>query len=231
MYLLYRFLWIAPFILFFAGYYGISSLIGSQTINTPSLVGKRLQDAVALLTPYQLNLRILSEVEDATLTEGTVITQRPLAGQKIRFYQSVGVTISRHPPYVVAPNIVGLSMKESLAKAESGRIRIRVYSLESSHPKDECIAQYPIPGTPLPDRSMFAYYSKGQTPLRIMPNTMGMSIYAVQEFFKAHNIRLIVHPTDAYGHLYNVVAQKPIAGSLLDISGNPVVQIYAQQNS
>jgi beta-lactam-binding protein with PASTA domain len=224
-----RIFWLIPFFFFFAGYYTISWLIGAQTVSTPSLTGKRLQDVVTLLTPYQLNLRILGEIEDGTLPEGTVIAQKPLAGQKIKFYQSVGVTISRHPAHAVAPSMTGLSQKECGVQGEKESLRLKLYWCESSYPKDQCIAQHPTAGTALPDRAMTVYLSKGQTPLRIVPNVQGFSVPAIQDFCKEHGITLTVQPGPLDPNLhYRVVGQKPTFGSLIDISLRPFLQIYVQ---
>ena len=224
-----RVFWLIPFLFFFAGYYTISWLLGSQTVLTPSLTGKRLQDVVALLTPYQLNLRILGEIEDSTLPEGTVIAQKPMAGQKIKFYQSVGVTISRHPAHAVAPAFMGLSNKECAAQSEKEGLRLKIYWCESSHTKDQCIAQYPTPGAALPDKTMIAYLSKGQTPLRIMPQLHGFSVEAVQDFCKENALSLTMLPGPLEpGIHYRIAAQKPVFGSLIDVSMRPSLQIYVQ---
>lgn len=224
-----RVFWLVPFLLFFAGYYTISWFIGSQTVTTPSLTGKRLHDVVTLLTPYQLNLRILGEIEDGTLAEGTVISQKPLAGQKIKFYQSVGVIVSRHAPHAVAPNLLGLSSKECSVQAENERIRLKVHLAESNLPKDQCIAQYPTPGTPLPDRTMTAYISKGQTSLRIVPNLSGRPLQEVRDFFKESSIPVTVVPSELQeGVQYDVIAQKPSFGSLIDLSAKPHIQVFVQ---
>jgi beta-lactam-binding protein with PASTA domain len=227
-----RVLWVFPFILFFCGYYIISLFIRSETIKTPSLTGKRLQEVVALLTPYQLNIRILGEVEDATLPEGTVITQRPQAGQKIKFYQSVGVVISHHPPASIAPNLVGLSIKDSSAKADKERLRLKVYWLESAIPKDQCIAQYPAAGLPLVERLLFAYFSKGQTTLRIVPNLTNLPLPEVRDFLKNQGVAVTIWPAEIQDFsIYRITAQKPNAGSFIDLSERPHVQLYVQKDT
>ncbi len=221
-----RLFWIVPFFLFFAGYYGISWLLSSETINTPNLAGKRLQDVVALLTPYQLTLKILDEIEDATLPEGTVIRQKPEADQKIKLYQSVGIVISRHPPAVKAPHFMGLFHKECMSKAGNDRLRLKVYWCESICPKNSCVAQYPAPGDPLPDRTVIIYLSKGQTALRIVPHFVGRELNEVCEFLKDQGIPMNVEPSEIDNHVvYRIVAQKPHFGALIDLDRNPSIQV------
>src|SRR3972149_1541199 len=60
-----NYLWTLPFLLFITGYIGIQLLLAQPEVETPSLVGNSIHDAITLLSHNNLNARILSEKEDA----------------------------------------------------------------------------------------------------------------------------------------------------------------------
>ena len=58
------YLWLLPFLSFLCGYQLIRSLYTVNTLTTPSIIGKEIQDAIKILSDNNLNPRILTEKED-----------------------------------------------------------------------------------------------------------------------------------------------------------------------
>jgi len=55
-------------------------------IQAPALVGKQLQNAVALLSQKNLNVRFITQKEDPDLPHGTILSQTPAAGRNVKWF-------------------------------------------------------------------------------------------------------------------------------------------------
>lgn len=228
-----QWLWLLPFLCFLIGYYSVSWVFSSETIEVPQLSGKRLQDAVSLLVPYKLNLRILDEIEEPAVPEGTVISQRPAAGRKIKVSQSVGVVIAKKPNTVLAPNFVGALVEDVQAQAERKGLRVKTYFCNSSkYPINWCIAQAPKFNEELTDKTMVAFISSGDTQFRIMPDLYGKTLNEVYPFFNLYATLVSIFPQEYSRHTdcnrCRIVSQKPIAGSLVNLDTPLKIQLYVE---
>lgn len=228
-----QWLWLLPFLCFLFGYYTVSWVFSAETIDVPQLSGKRLQDAVSLLVPYKLNLRILDEVEDPAVPEGTVISQRPAAGRKIKVFQSVGVIVAKKPSPTLAPNFVGALVEDVQSKAESNKLKVKTYFFNSNkYPINWCIAQAPIANEELTDKTMVVYISSGDTQFRIMPNLYGKTLSEVYPFFNLYATIINISPQEYSRHTdcskCRIVSQRPIAGSLINLNSPLQIQLHVE---
>ncbi len=221
-----RYFWLMPFFCFIGGYYTIAFFMGSQTIETPAFTGQSLHDVVANLAACRLSMRILGTVEEPTLPDGTVISQNPLAGQKIKFYQPVGIIISRAPPALLAPDFRGMTKENILECAQAIGARVKFYWCPSFSSLNNCIAQFPSAGCSLPTKTIFAYLSSGLTPLRLVPDFCGKTHSEVEEFLKQHGMVVEILPGAQSNAPGIIMAQKPPAGSFIDINTQKIVQLY-----
>ncbi len=213
------FLWVTPFVFFLSGYYCSSWFMGVETIKTPSLAGHRLQDVIPLLSSHQLNLRILEEVEDPLLPEGTVIKQAPEPAQVIKRQQSVGVVISKKPAALTSSRYTELKLPDLLKESGKVGLRVKCYPCESFYPKDECIAQYPSTGSEIHDKTVITYISSGPPSLHILPDFRGLTKDQVKEAVVGLPVKLRFFPHEPQEGdlLCKVITQKPLAGSFVDI--------------
>jgi eukaryotic-like serine/threonine-protein kinase len=219
-------LWLLPFGCFLLGYYTMSWVVGAQTVATPLLLGKRLQEVITLLSPYQLSVRIQKELEEPLLPEGTVISQYPAAGQKIKVRQAISIVLSRRPAPPIAPSFIGLKKEQLLAQAQDRGIEVQFYELESVYPMGQCIAHYPAPGNQLLHKAMVVYLSKGSSPLCLMPNLVGKDLGQVQEFLQLHSVQAHVFGTAQNEGI--VLSQKPLPGTVIDNTHPPLVQLTVE---
>jgi serine/threonine-protein kinase len=223
-------LWILPFGCFILGYLVLSLVVGTESLPAPQLVGQRLNDAVAVLAPYKLTLRILDEVEEPAMPEGTVLSQHPAPGQKIKVYQSIGVVVSRKQKQERAPQLVGKTLEEIRELVAQQGLRIKAYKIESSiYPANQCVSQSPAAGFDVQDKLITVYISSGLSALRLMPDCKGMRLDAVLEFFKTHNIPVTVIPTECDDpSACKVIAQRPPSGSFIDLSHPPTIELKVE---
>ena len=150
-------LWLVPFICFLSGYMIVRSLFHINTISTPSVVGKHLYEAFALLSNQHLNVRLLAQKEDADLPNGTVINQVPSPGQMVKPRQTVFLALSKQPPIPIAPQLIGKHYQTIKNEIRSAKLRFKAYFLESPYPANTCIAQMPSPHKSLSDNILIVY--------------------------------------------------------------------------
>ena len=224
------FLWTLPFLCFMTGYYFISWFVGIETIEVPGLIGSRLADAVAVLSPHHVHVMLLGEVEEPMLPEGTVVRQRPRPGERIKMYQSLGVVISRKPSPLRAQCLVGRLCSDIVLELQRQKTRFKIYYIpDDRYPSGVCIAQYPSEGQELVDQRIELYVSSGAKSIRLMPDFKGKSIQEVIEFLALYGVKPMLIPSGLAAHTScsscKVLAQKPLVGSIVNMEQLPCVQL------
>ncbi len=204
------------------------------SVETPSLIGKNINYAAKMLSQYNLNLRIIAEKEDADLPEGTIISQTPAKQQKVKPQQSVFCVVSYRTQTVHAPCLVNNQVKQVDELLKKEKIRNKSYCLTSKYPEGTCIAQIPSAQEPLQYQSMITYLSAGNKKTALFPSFKGESVDEVVEFLDKHSIKPSVLHTkqvDTHHNCTNciVIDQKPLAGSLVDLS--KPLPVHLQVNS
>ena len=226
----YNFLWLLPFLCFLFGYQLIRFFFTVDTLVMPRLVGRHLQEAVRMLSDQNLNIRIVEEKETTEVPEGTILSQIPLEGQKIKPYQSIFLVLSQRSSTTLAPIIQGLSETEAVQLAHERQLDIKRYRIFSSAPIDMCIAQVPGRSLPLTSRKIIAYISAGEQPYRLMPNFKHIPIAEVVSFLRTYNIEPHIFHGYEVGEDHScdncvVLEQRPFAGSFINISTPFKVQL------
>lgn len=229
-----QYFWLFPFIFFIAGYYAVYCLIHIESVETPSLVGLSLQDALKAISAVQLQGQILAEKEDEDLPNGFVLDQSPTAGQRIKTSQSIYLTITKKPVPLRAPGLLGLQKKTIDEQVCPQKIRVKYHEIESRYPINYCYAQYPAPGDVVEGRTMHAYLSSGITSTRIFPQCKGLSVTTVREFLQQQGMTAQIFHTApvAIDHVCStclVRDQKPLVGTLFDIKKPLTVQLIVEE--
>lgn len=224
------FIWIVPFLSFLAGYQMLRFLTHTEVIEVPPVVGLHMHDAIKTLSAFQLNVRILAEKEDPDMSEGIIMSQMPLAGQKVKPHQSIFLVITRKPPRSQAPSLYGISQEEAVAQAQELGIQLKIYPLESIHPTGTVIAQNLLRKQEVPNKLMTAAVSSGLPNMRIFPNLHGYTVEQATEFFKDLGIKVEVAHTkgqemDHVCTKCTVVEQRPRAATFIDLKRPPTVSI------
>lgn len=217
-----NYFWLLPFFCFFAGYFVLQRMYNVDQLEAPALIGKQLQDAIAELSVHNLNIRLIDQKEDPDLPQGTILSQIPAAGQKIKPHQALHVVISKQQQKKVCPTLIGKTPGEIEAELADLKIRNKSYLVTSSLPINTCIAQFPSAGKVLDEPRVITYLSAGNDKPILMPNLKGKSAFQATEFFKQHpqTIKLeIIHadpqPSDHIcGDQCIIVDQRPLAGSI-----------------
>lgn len=229
-------LWILPFVSFLGGYIALDVLFAPEFIDTPSVVGTHINQAIAILCRYNLNLRLLTTKENALLQEGTILSQTPIVGQKIKENQSVYVVISCKPPKIKTPNFIDKTITEIQSELAQKKMSIKVYYLESTYPQNKCFAQFPEADTELEEtQKIILYIAQESKKPHIMPNFLGKRVNEMMDLPTTNfaKITVVHHPPVHENHLCACIIndQRPIAGSLIhrDSSKKLNIQLQAQE--
>lgn len=226
------FLWLAPFVLFLAGYYITYRLVLNEVFEVPSVIGKSTHEALQLFSHARLNARIVAEKEDASLQPGIIISQNPQPLQRVKPQQSVFLVVSKKPPVIGAPSFLACTEQEACVVAEKKSIILKKIFLPSNAPKGICLAQIPAPGATLSSSPCTVYISAGIDPYRIMPDCTGLPVHDVASFFKDIGAALeVFHDYQPEGHRCiecTVKDQRPLPGTCIDISRPLLVQLSAE---
>lgn len=229
-------LWILPFISFLGGYQLLRTLTHTEIIEVPPVVGLHIHDAIKTLSAYQLNVRILAEKEDADLQPGTIISQTPAQGTKVKPHQSIFLVITRQPAKPKSLSFYGLTKQQATAKAQSAGITLTFYELESAYPAGTIFAQSIQPGYELADKTMQLLVSTGANSIRIMPYLKGHLASEVTTFFAPFGIKVNVESAlqqplalteseSTHRKPGTIIEQRPAAGTFIDLKKPAVINI------
>lgn len=187
------------------------------------MIGKNINYAAKVLSEHNLNLRIIAQKEDADLPEGTIISQTPAKQQMVKPQQSIFCVVSSQAQSTHAPYLLNNSINQAHELLKKEKIRNKSYWLASKYPEGTCVAQIPSAQEPLQQQSMVTYFSTGNKKTVLFPSLKGEPVDDVIEFLDKYNTKPSIQHTrsvDANHQCINciVVDQKPLAGSLIDLS-------------
>lgn len=121
----------------------------SGVVEVPDLVGKELIDARQIVRNERLNIRVINYLYNSEYPNGTIISQRPVAGQKRRINSEVEVVVSKGPQLVRVPNLVGKNQLEAELVLEETGLTLGEILVDSSpeFPEGVVIKQLPDKNT------------------------------------------------------------------------------------
>lgn len=116
----------------------------------PTVTGKQLTEALERAESYGFRIEISEYEVNATVAEGTVISQNPSPGSSAKAGTSIKVTVSAGPDVPAVPQLIGLTYDEAIAALQSlglqvGTVTYRVSDVAIGY----VCAQYPSDGTEL----------------------------------------------------------------------------------
>lgn len=131
------------------------SFYGLSTTSVPDFKGKNLDEAWEVASSHHLELKVTFKSDLST--KGTILSQEPLAGKRVRRGSTVKILVSQGfrqaalSSYLIkVPSVVGLSLTEASQRLEEKGFTASVSEKESSAQKGMVITQYPPGGERLP---------------------------------------------------------------------------------
>jgi eukaryotic-like serine/threonine-protein kinase len=143
-------------------YVTIFSSLGPPKTDVPSVVGEKLDQALADLR--RANLRWKIRRIDSQQPQDEVVSQLPTAGASVQQESVVTLRVSNGPKPVIVPNVVGSTFDSANSSLLGSGFAVRRKDVESDQPKDTVVAQSPDAGTYQPPGSTIVLsVSKGPT--------------------------------------------------------------------
>ncbi len=223
-------LWLVPFLGFLIGYVVAGYFVQKKDVPTPDVVGKPLAQAIQTLSQERLGVRLLTQREEPTLPEATVLDQLPRPGQKMRPNQTVFVTISTKQPPLETPDWWGKRIKDIVPMLEKRGLQQNIIQLQSAYPQGMCIAQVPTAGRPLTVKTVTLFISLGTPSLAIMPLFDGLKVPDFERLLEQKDIRVEYVHQRSVGESHRcdecvIVGQQPVAGAMVAINKTIDLQI------
>ena len=113
-----------------------------QAEAVPNVVGQREAAAVSTLRAQGFQVQTTNVV--STKPSGTVIAQNPQVAARVGHGSTVTIRVSRGP--VTVPDTVGQSRADAVAAISGAGLKPKVFTVPSSQPKGQVVAQKPLGG-------------------------------------------------------------------------------------
>jgi len=201
--------------------------LGPRLVPVPDVVGATQEDATRALNDAGFEVTVKQAFDD-TVARGLVMRQSPDAGTKFQEGAAVTLTVSKGPPPVEVPTLVGQPLADAKAALRAVGLKAKEKKEFSTDvPRGHVISTDPPAGTRLPRGSeVTLVVSKGPKTFA-MPNVVGMSRESAQALLE--NLGLVVHVVPIPGTQGDqVVYQDPKAGRT--VQQGQTVTIYVTGN-
>ncbi len=229
------YLWLAPFIAFFSGYWFCYLWVQQTEIIVPNIIGKSAYQAIVLLSEKRLSMRVRSEREDATLPVGVILEQSPKPDQRMRSNQNVYVTLSKKPVSTPLPDFSGATIQNIQAVCHKQILEFTAYSIPSYQSVGRCFAQYPQAGEYIHQKKVMVLIAAQQPVYSLVPRLKNLSILQVKRCLESSDVLLeIFHEKSDVDHQCKdciVIGQNPAAGTVVKSSDRLVLQLRVQDRS
>jgi eukaryotic-like serine/threonine-protein kinase len=182
----------------FAGV-GMRLALKAREVIIPTLAGKTVNEATALLTEAGLNLKVEEGRRlDAKVPAGQIVTQDPAAGLRTRRDRSVKVWVSAGPRSMVVPALGGEQERTAqLRLQQEGLALSTVAEIRSAdYPAGTIVGQFPAPKSS--GSQVALLINRGEQRARyLMPDLIGVNGERAADLMRSRGFRATVvgeHP-------------------------------------
>jgi serine/threonine-protein kinase len=102
---------------------------GPEQVQVPSVVGRSKASAVGALK--DAGLKVTAEEQDSDQPKGRVLSQSPTGGTTVDKGSRVTITVSKGPPEVSVPNVVGEQEDAARSDLEGAGFKVKVVQRET----------------------------------------------------------------------------------------------------
>ena len=118
----------------------------NTTVAVPNVERQRESLAVQNISNANLTPHVIRDY-DETIEKGVVISQSPNAGVRIAKNSTVDIHVSRGPPPVTVPNVIGKSRDDAVAALTDAGLNPKVFTVHSNKTPNSVTGQDPPGGT------------------------------------------------------------------------------------
>jgi len=193
------------------------SVLDTQQVEVPSLLGKRLPEAGALAGRRGLLLRVEGKRNDPKIPPDHVVSQEPAPGGALKSHRSVRVWLSLGPRKLTLPAVEGQSLRTARVAFDQTRVEVaRVAEVDDTAEEGTVLVQHPPAGeVEAIEGGVALLVSRGSSRRDyVMPDLIGQRADAVLAplalaGLKVADLRYRTYPGAASGV---VLRQSPAAG-------------------
>lgn len=220
----------APFVIFFIGFFLAFFLFPRHRATVPVCIGKQAAIACAELSDFGFSVRCsLVTVENPALA-GVVVDQLPDSGALVYRGHNIHLNIGQQSTARIIPDFIGQPVSTVKALAKEQGYEVTLVWLHHYRPMGICFAQTPRAHEVAHHARIVCYCSLGSAPFGVMPNLIGQSRAAVEDFAQANNVDVqFIAPKGSSksknGGTLKVVDQQPASGTIVDANKQLFVQV------
>jgi len=200
----------------------------------PDVIGKKLADVEKLLSEKNLEPVISDTTYDEKYPKGTILLQKPIAGERVKIGRRIYLFVSGGDPVVYVPDLKGKSIRDAKFSLERlGLLLGQVEDVPSDNPKDMIFDQQFAPGTVLKKgESVDVIMSIGsKADLLTVPDLIGKSLTEAETILTDSMLTVgKISYQRSYSLLPNtVIDQYPSKGS--KVNTGTKVDLFVTKNS
>ena len=219
---------------FFAGaFMSYGKFWSTAEVVVPDVTGKQMTLARQILEDKKLRVNV-AETYDASVPAGTVVSQNPEAGTKVKEERQVTIYVSKGGESLEMPDLKGLSRKDAEEKLTKMGLKIgSIYERNSDEEAGTVIATDPRAGSKInKGQSVDITVSKGKKEKKVsVPDVTGLPLEAAKEAITSAGFHVgSVTQEPSKQAAGTVISQSPAGGSSL-AEGTPVNLVVAEASA
>jgi len=219
---------------FFAGaFMSYGKFWSTAEVVVPDVTGKQMTLARQILEDKKLRVNV-AETYDASVPAGTVVSQNPEAGTKVKEERLVTIYVSKGGESLEMPDLKGLSRKDAEEKLTKMGLKIgSIYERNSDEEAGTVIATDPRAGSKInKGQSVDITVSKGKKEKKVsVPDVTGLPLEAAKEAITSAGFHVgSVTQEPSKQAAGTVISQSPAGGSSL-AEGTSVNLVVAEASA
>lgn len=205
---------LATYFVFFA--VAMRVALKAREVTVPSLAGRTVNDATALLADIDLTLHVEeTRRADAKVAAGLVLAQEPAVGVVTRRSRTVKVWLSEGPSVAIVPALVGESERTAQLRAQADALTVEgIAEIRSAeYASGVVVAQAPAPRAR--SSGVRLLVNRGESGQRfVMPDLIGLNATSVAALLRSQGFRVAFVGEQTYPGLPagTIVRQQPVGG-------------------
>ena len=194
----------------------IFGFLGSNKIETPSLLGKSLDEATVEAEGLGLKVEKISEEPNSKYEEGNISKQDPIEGIKVVSGETIKVVISKSvAKTAIVPKVEGIPLNEALELLQENNLQEAVEYEFTDAIEDIVLSQSPSSGTEMEQRSIVKLkVSRGpEEILEEVPSLVGKTLEDAKKSIGNFNVGEVSYNEDKSKKEGIVLSQIPKANT------------------
>jgi len=167
--------------------------VSSPEITVPEVKGLSEEEAIEKLEDANLEPVVGDTTYDVKFAKGTIILQKPAAGEIVKEGRRIYLFISGGEPLVMVPNLKGKSIRDAKFSLERIGLKLgRIEEVPSDNPKDMIFDQEYAEGTRLKKGSLVGIYisvGEGEGSVEV-PDLVGKSLSEAEKILTENSLTI-----------------------------------------